>query len=62
MSKIGLVNICHIGLKTELRQGYMPALDIRLDGDMGRFIDNYSGQHYAICYGDLSGNIADIRD
>ena len=48
------------GLKTELRQGYMPALDVRLDGDINRFIQNYSGQHYAICYGDLSREIEDL--
>lgn len=42
------------GLDTELRQGYMPALDIRLDGDIKRLVENYSGQHYAIAYGDLS--------
>lgn len=42
------------GLVTDLRQGYMPALDIRLDGDINKLIDNYSGQHYAICYGDMS--------
>ena len=48
------------GLKTELRQGYMPSLDVRLDGDINRFIQNYSGQHYAICYGDLSSEIEDF--
>ncbi len=45
------------GLETELRQGYMPALDIRLDGDINQLIRHYSGQHYAICYGDLSARI-----
>jgi len=48
------------GLNTELRQGYMPALDIRFDGDVRKFIDNYSGQHYAICYGDLSLKLEDL--
>ena len=48
------------GLKTELRQGYMPALDVRPDGDAKRFVDNISGQHYAICYGDLSNEIEDL--
>lgn len=48
------------GLKTELRQGYMPALDVRPDGDVKRFVDNISGQHYAICYGDLSNEIEDL--
>lgn len=48
------------GLDTELRQSYMPALDVRLDGDIGKFVDNYAGQHYAICYGDLSAEIEDL--
>lgn len=45
------------GLDTELRQGYMPALDIRLDGDINRLIENFSGQHYAVCYGDIRSRI-----
>lgn len=48
------------GIETELRQGYMPALDVKLDGDIKRFVENYSGQHYAICYGDLSLEIEDL--
>ena len=47
------------GLETELRQGYMPALDVKLDGDINKLIQNYAGQHYAICYGDLSSEIED---
>ena len=35
----------------------MPALDVRLDGDINALIRNYSGQHYAICYGDISEEI-----
>lgn len=31
----------------------MPALDVKLDGDVKWFVENYAGQHYAICYGDL---------
>ena len=45
------------GLETDLRQGYMPALDIKLDGDIRNLIENYAGQHYAICYGDVSSKI-----
>jgi len=45
------------GLETELRQGYMPALDVRIDGDVSELVKNYSGQHYAICYGDISSQI-----
>ena len=48
------------GLKTELRQGYMPALDVKLDGDVLRLIENYAGQHFAICYGDMSKEIEDL--
>jgi len=45
------------GLETELRQGYMPAIDVRLDGDISELVKHYSGQHYAICFGDLSSKI-----
>lgn len=45
------------GLDTKLRQGYMPALDVELEGDISKLTENYSGQHYAICYGDLSAKI-----
>ena len=48
------------GLNSELRQGYMPALDVKLDGDISKLVKNYSGQHFAICYGDLSLEIADL--
>ena len=48
------------GLDTELRQGCMPALDIEVDGDMDTIVDNYSGQHFAICYGDLSEEIEEL--
>ena len=41
-------------LPTGLRQGYMPAADIRLDGDVKELVKHYSGQHYAICFGDVS--------
>ena len=45
------------GRKTELRHGYMPALDVELDGDADALELNYAGQHYAICYGDVSDRI-----
>jgi len=45
------------GEKTELRGGYMPALDVRLDGEAEDLVKNYSGQHYAIVYGDCSAQI-----
>ncbi len=48
------------GLDTNLRQGYMPALDVYLDGNIEKLIENYSGQHYAICYGDHSNEIEEV--
>jgi L-fucose isomerase-like protein len=48
------------GLETELRQGYMPALDVRIDGDMEKLTEHYAGQHFAICYGDVSQEIEDL--
>ncbi len=42
------------GLETPLRQGYMPALDVVPDGGVRELVAHYAGQHYAICYGDLS--------
>lgn len=45
------------GQKTELRQGYMPALDIKLDGNLDKLIKHFSGQHFAICYGDYSSEL-----
>lgn len=48
------------GLETELRQGCMPALDVRVDGDIDTIVENYSGQHFAICYGDLSEEIEEM--
>lgn len=47
------------GLPTEKRQGYMPALDVELDGDINELVKNYAGQHFAICYGDISNEIED---
>ena len=46
-----------MGLPTELRQGYMPVLDVKLDGDVNELVKNYSGQHFALCYGDASSKI-----
>ncbi len=48
------------GLPTELRQGFMPALDVKLDGNVEDLVKNYSGQHFAICYGDQSQKIEDL--
>lgn len=48
------------GLPTELRDGYFPALDVQLSGDIQKLIEHYSGQHYAICYGDYSREIESL--
>ncbi|MCL2158726.1 MAG: hypothetical protein FWH48_06120 [Oscillospiraceae bacterium] len=48
------------GKKTQLRQGYMPALEVLIDGGAAKaekLEANYAGQHYAICHGDISGQI-----
>ena len=48
------------GLESELRNGMFPCIDIRLDGNMESLLENYSGQHYAVCYSDLSEKIEDL--
>ncbi len=45
------------GLPTELRQGYMPALDVKLDMSAEEFIQNFAGQHYAFVYGDYMAEL-----
>ncbi len=48
------------GLDTDLRQGYMPAIKVKLDGQVENLVNNYAGQHFAICYGDYSRQITDL--
>ena len=48
------------GLPTELRQGYMPALDVDIQGKTEDFIANLAGQHYAFCYGDFSSELTKL--
>ena len=48
------------GLPTALRQGYMPALDVALDGSVERLTEQYAGQHFALCYGDISARLEDL--
>jgi L-fucose isomerase-like protein len=48
------------GLDTELREGILPALDVQLDGDMKKLIAHYAGQHFAICFGDVSDEIENL--
>lgn len=50
------------GQDTQLRDGYFPALDILLDGDINELLNQYSGQHYAVCYGDISAEIEDLAN
>jgi len=45
------------GKTSELRQGCMPAMDVEFCGDVDRLVENLSGQHFAICYGDYSNEI-----
>ncbi len=48
------------GQPTGLRGGAFPALDVLLDGDVNRLVENYAGQHFALCYGDVSGRVEDM--
>jgi L-fucose isomerase-like protein len=62
IEEIGCYRIVYFtgqGQPTALRQGYMPALDVTLDGNVDDLVQAYSGQHYAICYGDVSKEIED---
>lgn len=45
------------GVETEPRSGCMPALNVVLDGDINALCKEYAGQHFAVAYGDLSGEI-----
>jgi len=48
------------GMKTLLRDGCMPALDVELDGSIKNFTGEYAGQHFAICFGDISGELEEF--
>lgn len=41
------------GIETDLRQGFLPALDVKILGDPERFVDSLTSQHYALGYGDF---------
>ena len=45
---------------TEKRQGIFPALDVRPDGDLTALRREYAGQHFALCYGDVSAELEDL--
>ena len=46
------------GTETQPRGGCMPALNVELDGDIKKLEKEYSGQHYALVYGDHADEIA----
>lgn len=48
------------GLKTDLRQGVMPGLEVQIDGNIDDLTDNFPSQHLAICYGDVSKELLDL--
>ena len=48
------------GIETEIRQGCMPALDVELDGSLEKLMENFNGQHYAICYGDITQMLSEV--
>ena len=48
------------GIETKIRQGCMPALDVIPDGSLKGIMDNFNGQHYAIGYGDITGDLSSL--
>lgn len=48
------------GIETKLRQGRFPALKIKLDTDIQRFLHNLESQHLAMCYGDWTQELLDL--
>lgn len=47
-------------IETELRQGIMPAMNIKLDCSVDNFKNNFPSQHYAICYGNISNEVEEL--
>mgnify|MGYP002676435467 FL=1 len=45
---------------TKLRQGCMPALDVIPDCDTSELARHYAGQHFALCYGDVTEDISGL--
>ena len=43
------------GMEADLRQGFLPVLDVKLPKDPERFVENLTSQHYALGYGDFGG-------
>ncbi|MCI8416345.1 MAG: hypothetical protein HFI33_02385 [Lachnospiraceae bacterium] len=50
------------GMETEPRGGHMPALNVQLDGDIRELCDAYAGQHFAVAYGDYTGELQMLSD
>lgn len=48
------------GIETQLRQGRFPAINIKIDGEMDKFLASFESQHYAICYGDYIEQISQL--
>ena len=48
------------GHETQRRQGWAPAIDLEMDGNVQEFIGSLTTQHYTLCYGDLSAEIVDL--
>jgi L-fucose isomerase-like protein len=42
---------------SRVRQGYMPAVEVRIDGSMEELARQFNGQHYAFAYGDWSQEV-----
>jgi len=48
------------GIETELRQEKFPALKIKLNTNVQRFLSNLESQHLAMCYGDWTQELLDL--
>jgi len=47
---------------SKMRCGRFPSLDIVPDCSMDDLVKKYSGQHFAICYGDITDDLAALAD
>jgi L-fucose isomerase-like protein len=45
---------------TELRQGRFPAIRVKLEESIDEILENISGQHFAVAYGDQSGDLKEL--
>ena len=58
LGKYSMLCFTGTGIRSELRGGNMPSLDVIVDGDIETLVNLYPGQHFAICYGDVSDRAA----